>query len=160
LESGAGIGTIRALHRPTATYEPPAGAGQIWQLISQLSLNHLSLGETGLPALREILRIHNFTGAPHLDKQISGILSLQSRRHIALMQSEFGSVAARGTRVEMELDESHFAGGGAYLFSAVMDRFLGLYVSMNSFSQLSVRTNVRKEVLGEWPPRTGSQVVM
>jgi type VI secretion system protein ImpG len=160
LESGAGIGTIRALHRPTATYEPPAGAGQIWQLISQLSLNHLSLGETGLPALREILRIHNFTGAPHLDKQISGILSMQSRRHIALMQSEFGSVAARGTRVEMELDESHFAGGGAYLFSAVMDRFLGLYVSMNSFSQLSVRTNVRKEVLGEWPPRTGSQVVM
>lgn len=160
LESGAGIGTIRALHRPTATYEPPAGAGQIWQLISQLSLNHLSLGETGLPALREILRIHNFTGASHLDKQISGILSMQSRRHIALMQSEFGSVAARGTRVEMELDESHFAGGGAYLFSAVMDRFLGLYVSMNSFSQLSVRTNVRKEVLGEWPPRTGSQVVM
>lgn len=160
LESGAGIGTIRALHRPTATYAPPAGAGQIWQLISQLSLNHLSLGETGLPALREILRIHNFTGAPHLDKQINGILSMQSRRHIALMQSEFGSVAARGTRVEIELDESHFAGGGAYLFSAVMDRFLGLYVSMNSFSQLSVRTNTRKEVLGEWPPRTGSQVVM
>ncbi|HEY4047193.1 MAG TPA: type VI secretion system baseplate subunit TssF [Acidobacteriaceae bacterium] len=160
LESGAGVGSIRALHRPTTTYAPPAGAGQVWQLISQLSLNHLSLGETGLPALQEILRIHNFTGAPHLDKQINGILSMQSRRHIALMESEFGSVAARGTRVEIELDESHFAGGGAYLFSAVMDRFLGLYVSMNSFSQLSVRTNARKEVLSEWPPRTGSQVVM
>jgi type VI secretion system protein ImpG len=76
------------------------------------------------------------------------------------MQSELGSVAARGTRVEMELDESHFAGGGAYLFSAILDRFLGLYVSMNSFSQLSVRTNARKEVLSEWPPRAGSQVVM
>lgn len=160
MESGAGIGVIRALHRPTAGCAAPAGAGQVWRLVSQLSLNHLSLGETGLPALREILRIHNFTGAPHLDKQIDGILSMQSRRHIALMQSEFGSVAARGTRVEMELDESHFAGGGAYLFSAIMDRFLGLYVSMNSFSQLLVRTNARKEVLGEWPPRTGSQVVM
>jgi type VI secretion system protein ImpG len=42
----------------------------------------------------------------------------------------------------------------------VIDRFLGLYVSMNSFSQLSVRTNARKEVLSEWPPRAGSQVVM
>lgn len=160
LEAGAGVGSIRAIHRPTATFEPPASAGQVWNLISQLSLNHLSLSETGLPALQEILRIHNFTGASHLDKQISGIVSMQSKRHIALMQSEFGSVAARGTRVEMELDETHFAGGGAYLFSAVIDRFLGLYVSMNSFSQLSVRTNARKEVLSEWPPRAGSQVVM
>jgi type VI secretion system protein ImpG len=160
LEAGPGVGSIRALHRPTPTYEPPAAAGQVWNLISQLSLNHLSLGETGLPAMQEILRIHNFTGASHLDKQISGIVSMESKRHIALMQSEFGSVAARGTRVEMELDESHFAGGGAYLFSAILDRFLGLYVSMNSFSQLSVRTNARKEVLSEWPPRAGSQVVM
>jgi type VI secretion system protein ImpG len=160
LAAGPGVGSIRALHRPTPTYAPPAAAGQVWNLISQLSLNHLSLGETGLPAMQEILRIHNFTGASHLDKQISGIVSMESKRHIALMQSEFGSVAARGTRVEMELDESHFAGGGAYLFSAILDRFLGLYVSMNSFSQLSVRTNARKEVLSEWPPRAGSQVVM
>jgi len=160
LEEAAGVGSIRAIHRPTATFEPPAEAGQVWSLVSQLSLNHLSLGETGLAALREILRIHNFTGASHLDKQINGIISMQSKRHIALMQSDFGSVAARGTRVEMELDESHFTGGGAYLFSAVIDRFLGLYVSMNSFSQLSVRTNARKEVLSEWPPRAGSQVVM
>jgi type VI secretion system protein ImpG len=42
----------------------------------------------------------------------------------------------------------------------VIDRFLGLYVSMNSFSQLSVRTNMRKEVLGEWPPRAGNQLVI
>lgn len=160
LETGSVVGLIRALHRPTATFAPPAGAGQVWKLISQLSLNHLSLDETGLPAFQEILRIHNFTQAPHLDKQIDGIVSMASRRHIALMQSEFGSFAARGTRVEMELDESHFAGGMAYLFSAIVDRFLGLYVSMNSFSQLSVRTNARKGVLSEWPPRTGSQVVM
>jgi type VI secretion system protein ImpG len=160
MESAAGVGSIRMLHRPTSTYGPPAGNGQVWQLISQLSLNHLSLGEAGLTAFQEILRIHNFTGAPHLEMQIGGILSFESKRHLALMQSEFGSVAARGTRIEMDLDESHFVGGGAYLFSAVIDRFLGLYVSMNSFSQLSVRTNSRKEVLGEWPPRTGSQVVM
>jgi type VI secretion system protein ImpG len=160
LESGTRIGTIRALHRPTPTCPPPGGAVQIWRLISQLSLNHLSLNSAGLAAFQEILRLHNFTGAPHLDKQIRGIVSMQSRRQIALLQSDFGGVAARGTGVEMELDEASFAGGGAYLFSAVIDRFLGLYVSMNSFSQLSVRSNMRKEVLGEWPPRAGNQLVI
>lgn len=159
-ETGARVGTIRALHRPTPTYPPPGGAVQTWRLISQLSLNHLSLGNEGLAAFREILRIHNFTGAPHLDKQIDGIVSMETRRHIALLQSDFGSMAARGMRVEMELDETSFAGSGAYLFSAVIDRFLGLYVSMNSFSQLSVRTNLRKEVLGEWPARAGNQLVI
>jgi type VI secretion system protein ImpG len=160
LETGTRIGTIRALHRPTPTCPPPAGAVQIWRLISQLSLNHLSLEPAGVAAFQEILRLHNFTGAPHLDQQIRGIVSMQTRRHIALLQSDFGGVAARGTRVEMELDEASFAGGGAYLFSAVIDHFLGLYVSMNNFSQLSVRTNMRKEVLGEWPPRAGNQLVI
>jgi type VI secretion system protein ImpG len=160
LETGTRVGTIRALHRPTSNCPPPAGAVQIWRLISQLSLNHLSLGSAGLAAFQEILRLHNFTGAAHLDKQIRGIVSMQTRRHIALLQSDFGGVAARGSRVEMELDEASFAGGGAYLFSAVIDRFLGLYVSMNNFSQLSVRTNIRKEVLGEWPPRAGNQLVI
>jgi type VI secretion system protein ImpG len=160
LEGGAGVGKIRVLHRPTPTYRPPAGAGQAWSLISQLSLNHLSLGESGLVALKNILQLYNFTNAPHFDKQIAGILSVQADKHVAVMQSEFGGVAARGMHVQLELDESHFSGGGAYLFGAVLDRFLGLYVSMNSFSKLSVRTNARKEVLGEWPPRAGSQVLI
>lgn len=160
LENGPRIGSIRALHRPTPTCPPPAAAVQIWRLISQLSLNHLSLNDAGLAAFQEILRIHNFSGAPHLDKQIRGIVSMRTRRQIALLQGDFGGGTARGTHVEMDLDEASFAGGGAYLFSTVIDHFLGLYVSMNSFSQLSVRTNMRKEVLGEWPPRAGNQLVI
>jgi type VI secretion system protein ImpG len=156
----AGIAAIRALHRPTRAYPAPAAESQTWGLISQLSLNHLSMGEAGLSALQEILRLHNFARTPHFDKQIAGILSLEALRHIAILQSEAGGGAVRGMRLEMELDESHFTGGGAYLFSAVMDRFFGLYISMNSFSQLVVRTNARKEVLGEWPPRAGMQPLL
>ena len=46
----------------------------------------------------------------------------------------------------MELDEEHFVGGGDLSFAAVLEHFLGHYVTMNSFSQLSVRTEQRKEV--------------
>jgi len=160
LHGGGAVGRIRMLHRPTSTSRPPAATGQVWNLISQLSLNYLSLGEGGLQALKEILRLHNFTESPHLDRQIQGIRSFKSARHIALMQGEHGSAVARGTRIELELDEEEFVGGGAYLFSAVLDRFFGLYASMNSFSQLSVRSTQRKDGIEEWMPRAGSQVVM
>ena len=56
-------------------------------------------------------------------------------------------------------DEDQFAGGGAYLFCSVLERFLGLYVSLNSFSQLSVTTLQRKEALAEWQPRSGSTIL-
>jgi type VI secretion system protein ImpG len=158
---GAPGGTrIQALHRPTQSYAAQFREGQTWNLISLLSLNHLSLGEAGLGALQEILRLHDFTRSPQLEKQISGITNLQAQRHVAVMQGEFGSAAIKGIRVEIGLDESHFPDGTAYLFSAVLDRFLGLYVSMNSFSQLVVRSEARKEVLGEWPPRAGTQALL
>ena len=158
--TASGIEAVRALHRPTPNCAAPVHDAQAWSLISQLSLNHLSIGESGLASLQEILRLHNFARAPHLDKQIAGILSLNAARHVAILQTEVGGGAVRGLRLEMELDESHFAGGGAYLFSAVLDRFFGLYVSMNSFSQLVVGTNSRKEVLEEWPPRAGTQPIL
>jgi type VI secretion system protein ImpG len=47
-----------------------------------------------------------------------------------------------------------------YLFASVLEYFLGLYVSMNSFSQLVARTEQRKEVLKEWPPRAGQAVLL
>ena len=74
-----------------------------------------------------------------------GIVIFPVSAHFALVQSDYGLVPARGTKIEIELDEQQFAGGGAYLFSAVLDRFLAGYASMNSFSQLEVRTNLRKE---------------
>jgi type VI secretion system protein ImpG len=42
----------------------------------------------------------------------------------------------------------------------VLERFMGLYVSMNSFSQLVVSTTQRREVLEHWPPRAGHKILM
>ncbi|HUJ23723.1 MAG TPA: type VI secretion system baseplate subunit TssF, partial [Bryobacteraceae bacterium] len=59
-----------------------------------------------------------------------------------------------------ELDEDQFVGGGVYLFASILERFMSLYVSLNSFSQLVVRTNLRREVLEQWPPRAGHKILM
>jgi type VI secretion system protein ImpG len=91
---------------------------------------------------------------------VEGIAGLKSSRQFSLVVSEEGIAFARGTRVELELDEEQFVGGGVYLFASVIESFLGLYASLNSFSQLSVRVQQRKEVLREWPPRAGRRILM
>jgi type VI secretion system protein ImpG len=149
------IRQIFALRRPTPSYDPPRAKGQLWRLVSQLSLNYLSIIEGGVGSLQEILRLHNFTDSSHLENQIGGITQVSSRPHFAIMQSVYGDLPARGTRVEIEFDERQFVGGSAYLFATVLDRFLGCYTSINSFCQLAARTNQRKEWLGEWPPKAG-----
>lgn len=154
------MGKVIALRRLTPTLRPALGKSVLWNLISQLSLNYLSLTEDGKESLQEILRLYNFSDQPHIRSQINGINRISSKRHFALVASEEGTNLARGTRVEMELDEEQFSAGGAYLFSSILEKFLGLYASMNSFSQLAVTTAQREEVLREWPPRAGNSILM
>jgi type VI secretion system protein ImpG len=151
---------IRALRRPTQSYDPPTGRGQLWRLISQLSLNYLSIEEDGRGALQEILRLHNFTDSSSLENQIAGISRLTAKPHVALTRSHFGITPARGTQVEVEFDERQFVGGGLFLFANVLERFLGCYTSMNSFCQLVAFSSQRKEAVREWLPRAGSKTLI
>jgi len=152
--------TVTALRRPTASVDAPTGEGQLWRLISLLSLNYLSLNEEGRGALQEILRLHNLTDAASSENQVGSIVAMKSSPHFALVESPFGLVPARGTLVEIDFDEQQFAGGGVYLFAAVLDRFLAGYASMNSFAQLVARSRQRKEAIAEWPPRAGTQALL
>jgi type VI secretion system protein ImpG len=160
IEGGAAIKRIVALRKPTTSVRPPSGKAALWRLISHLSLNYLSLVDEGREAFQEILKLYNFTGSAYSEKQIDGITSINSARHFARLISENGITFARGTRVEIELDEEMFTGSGVFLFSSVIERFLAEYVSLNSFSQLAVRTRQRKEPLKEWPPRAGQTILM
>ena len=63
LEGGGPITRIVALTKPTDTLQPPDRKGLLWRLISQLSLNYLSLVSEGGDAFQEILRLHNFAGS-------------------------------------------------------------------------------------------------
>jgi type VI secretion system protein ImpG len=42
----------------------------------------------------------------------------------------------------------------------VLERFLGLYVSINSFSQLVARMPPDEELVSRWPPRAGEQILL
>jgi type VI secretion system protein ImpG len=160
LEGSAKIQRIVSLRKATPSLRPAFDRSLLWRKISHFSLNYLSLVEEGKEALQELLRLYNYSGSPYLERQIEGIRSVQSRRHFARVVTELSISFVRGTRVEMEIDEDQFVGGGVYLFASILESFLGLYVSMNSFSQLVVRTPQRKEVLREWQPRAGRKILL
>ena len=77
-------------------------------------------------------------------------------RSIGVLQPSF----VRGIEVTLELDEQQFVGTGAFLFAQVLERFLGLYCSVNSFSQLVLTSRQREGIIRRWSPRAGEQIVL
>jgi type VI secretion system protein ImpG len=155
LLGGGPVARVSVLVKPTPLVQPPAGGAQLWRLAAQLSLNYASLADGGAETLRSLLRLHNFADARSAEKHIQGIESVAGTPVHARIDSGAGVAFARGHRVEVTFDEEMFAGGGVYLLASVLERFLGLYVSMNSFCVLAARTRQRREPLREWAPRAG-----
>jgi type VI secretion system protein ImpG len=84
---------------------------------------------------------------------IEGIESVKSRRVVGRTGGPTASGFARGVEVTIAFDAEKYVGTGVYLFASVLERFLGLYASVNSFSQLVATTRQGEGVLKKWPPR-------
>ena len=159
---------VRCLRNPTGSLRPASPRGRYWHLISHLNLNHLSLtgDDSGASAFKGLLRLYDLTdlasepqAAALARNAIDGILTLSHKRITAWVgDGEFGGFA-RGLDVSLELDEAKFVGCSGVLFAAVLERFFGLYASVNSFTQLVVRYRERDGILKRWAPRAGDKPV-
>lgn len=159
LEGAAQLSRIRCLTKPRETIRPPLRSAAQWRLISHLSLNYLSIAD-GPHALQEILKLYDFTGSSVVQQQIAGITGLSSRRIVARPGSMPWNGFCRGIEATIEFDEDQYVGSGVFLFASVLERFLGLYASLNSFVQLIAFTRQREEALHRWPPRAGDQILL
>jgi type VI secretion system protein ImpG len=156
------VAAIVCLKKPTRPLDPPLGGQGLWRLVSHLSLNHLSLaaGELSLKALREILGLYCFSPAPALRRQIEGIREVSWRKVVRRLAGTGWQGFCRGTEVTVGLDEGSYVGSSALLLAAVLSRFLGLYGSTNSFTQLVTRPFGREEESKRWPPMAGGKAVV
>lgn len=140
---------------PTRSVPAPLGGQELWRLVSMLSLNHLSLVDQGTEAFRELLRLQSLGATSQAERHIRGITRVTSAPFHAPVYGEYGLTFARGRSVEILFDEELFTGANVYLFASVIERFLGLYASLNSFCRLVARTKQREGILKTWPPRAG-----
>lgn len=150
------IKDIRCLRKPTASVRVPLGNGVIWKLISHLSLNHMSLVSKGREVLLELLSLYNYRNTSAIRKQINGIVSVASEPVVARIGHPRPNFV-RGVGITLTFDESQYTGSGVFLFGMVLDHFFGQYCSINSFTQLTLRTLQREKRVVQWPPRTGDQ---
>jgi type VI secretion system protein ImpG len=155
---GAALVRARCVRKPTSAVRPPVRSGLQWRLISHLSLNHLSIVEKGREALQEILRLYDFSDDAAVRKQIAGIAEVSSRSCVSRVASPTGVTFCRGTDVTLEFDEEQYVGTGVFLLACVLQRFLGLYSAVNSFSRVTAKT--RKGVLKRWAPLAGEQILL
>jgi type VI secretion system protein ImpG len=159
IEGGTVAKAIRFLRKPTRSYRFPRGRGAQWRLISHLALNHLSLADQGIDALKEILTLYDITRSTANNKQINGLVSIEHRAVMARIAGNPFSTFARGLEIRIVVDETHYAGIGLFMFAQVLDRFFGLYVHTNSFTQLVIVSRQSGQELVKCPARNGEAIL-
>jgi len=163
VEGTALVSGVQCLTKPTETIRPPQRRFAQWRLISHLNLNYLSLASTdkSVPdALQEILHLYNLSDSTVTRKQILGIKGVESKKVVRQVGGRVGTGFVRGLQTSITFDEEEFVGSGIYLFACVLDRFLALYASINSFNQLEIRSVQRDEPIKLFRARAGEQELL
>jgi len=156
LADSAPVSTVRCLAGPSRPRASHAHDNKAWRLISQLSLNYLSLSEQGqgAAAMRELLRLYGDSHDSALQLQIEGLREVSSKACTRRLPMPGPIVFGRGLEITLEFDENAFRGTGVFLLGAVFERFLARYVSINSFTETVIRTTERGEIM-RWKAKPG-----
>lgn len=164
LEISAPVSSIRCVAGPTVPRMTRAHKRDAWQLVSNLSLNYLSIGDAGkdqdglqaAAMLRQMLEPYTDGREASGGRQIEGIVKVRSEPIVR--QRRFGShfEIAHGTQIRLQLDESALEGIGAYLMGSVLEHFFASYASINSFTETVLET-VQRDEIEKWPVRIGTR---
>lgn len=150
------------LNRPSLQVYPPHDGQTQWRLISQLSLNHLALtgGEKGLQALKEIIRLYSNLNKERRVPELDALHAMTTTK----VTRRFGRDAWRGftegTKVALTFDLENNNDLGAFVFSSVLNHFLSLFASVNTFTELEIYNRNYKEVWKRWEPQSGNTVLL
>lgn len=161
VEGAAAIARVACLTAPTAPLRMPLREAGFWRLVSHISLGHLSVvgGEAGAAALREVLRLYDLRDSPETRALIDGLVAVRAKPGTARVPGERPGSFCRGVDVTLEFDPRAWHGSGLYLLASVLDRFLALHATVNSF----VRTRAVLRgggVAASWPARAGARALL
>lgn len=155
-EGDTGGHPIRLLRKQTVSHRFSSGRGAHWGLISHLSLNHRALTSNGRDAFVAMLRLYALPDDAVALRQIDGLAELGHDHATARLRDRHGAAFVNGVEVRVTLDEDAFIGSGVHVFAQVLDHFFGLYVHLNSFTQLLVLSKKSGKELLRCPPRNGA----
>ena len=127
------VTSVRNLVAPTPPVYPPTGDRFQWRVLSHLAPNYLSLLDAEI--LRGSLALYDWTDGELNKRRIEAITEV---KHRPLQKLVKGGLE-RGVEIEVTLDANQFAGDGDLeLFGGMLNRFLGLYATLNLYTRLVI----------------------
>lgn len=150
---------FRSIGPVTPTFTPPLDRDFLWKLISNMSLNYLSLADVS--ALKVILQTYDFPR--YHDEQSEKVSKrlldgLKSIKHQPVDRLHRG-LPVRGLCTELTIDPQGYIGeGDMFVFASVLNEFFALYASLNSYHEL--RVNSTQGEVYRWTPRMGQQPLL
>lgn len=151
--------TFRNISAVTPSYAPPLHRDFLWKLISNMSLNYLSLAN--VEALKVILETYDLPRyydqhAEKVSKRLLDGMKSISHQHVDRLHR---GLPVRGVRTQLTINPEGYVGeGDLFLFASVLNEFFALYASLNSYHELRVQST-QGEVY-QWTPRMGLQPLL
>lgn len=154
---------IRHVRGPSRPVTPVAAQGLAWRAIDHLSLNYLSLvdsgAQEGAAALRELLALYAMRGDDAQQKLVQGLQGVDSKPVFRRLPLPGPIAFGRGLEIRLQIDEMAFHGHSAFLFGAVLTHFLSRHVSLNSFVETVLSGSRRGDIM-RWRPTCGSRPIL
>jgi type VI secretion system protein ImpG len=148
------VGAVKALMPPTSAVRRSEHDKRAWRLISHLLLNHASLTEKGGAALKDILSLYSVRDTPETRLFIDSLLKVETKSSTARLK---GGAIVPGTDITLEFDPGRTDHASVFLFGGVLDHFLSLYTSINSFTRLTVKLRGQSRPVASWPARAAAR---
>ncbi|WP_457745782.1 type VI secretion system baseplate subunit TssF [Sulfurimonas sp.] len=148
--------TFNNITIPSISYPPPIGGDFLWKLISNMSLNYLSL--ENISTLKMILQTYDFFGANDVKQKEKTDVILDGLKKINTKKTQmiYEGFPIRGIETELYLDITKFTGvGEAYHLCSILNDFFALYCNINSFHRLIVHIDNNETF--SWEPKMGYQ---
>ncbi len=162
LNPNTAIAQMACISPPTPTLRPELRARGAWRLISHLSLGHLSVtgGAEGAAALKEVLRLYDLRDTADTRAALEALLSVTAQPGTARVPGSRLGAFCRGLDVELEFEPRAFQSAGLFLLSAVLERFLALHATVNSFVRTTIRLRGRADLEVKFPARAGARALL
>ena len=150
--------TFANISVPSQSLRPVLDGSLLWTLISNLSLNYLSL--LSKDALSSVLRAYDFKALGLIDRlkeSLGNALKRFKKSNRNPWDKILRGLPVRGLQSTLYIDQAGFGSeGDLFLFGTVLSHFFALYASINSFHELNV-VNVTNQERYTWGTQAGMQ---
>lgn len=142
---------------PSQPLRPVLDGSLLWTLISNLSLNYLSL--LSKDALSSVLKAYDFLALVDRQAERASRQRLDAIQKIETKPIDkiVKGLPIRGLQSTLFISQEGFSSeGDLFLFGTVLSRFFSLYASINSFHELQV-VNTSNQERYQWRAQIGAQ---